>query len=252
MSKQDRAAPRTPADLERMYNFGKRFAEIMGISENASAAAKEAKTAAAEAQKVVNDLDQEAVFNLLTNNGLAEGIFLAENGQIYINASYLAAGILSSVDGKIQINLGEGASIPVFNTGISTNGLTVRSDEAGAQKLFDISAYKGSSGGNYSANMAMNSANGVRLMTLLETFASDFSTPEGVSMYFYNQAHDKYFIIATDAGRAGLFLMDGGKNAGTFMVNADGLSNLTTDKINAKKVSWKDNGDGTYSIVGTD
>lgn len=30
-SKQDRAAPRTVADIERKYNFGKSFAEIMGI-----------------------------------------------------------------------------------------------------------------------------------------------------------------------------------------------------------------------------
>lgn len=30
-SKQDRAAPRTVADIERKYNFGKSFAEIMGL-----------------------------------------------------------------------------------------------------------------------------------------------------------------------------------------------------------------------------
>ena len=33
-SKQDRAAPRTVADIERKYNFGKSFAEVMGIAED--------------------------------------------------------------------------------------------------------------------------------------------------------------------------------------------------------------------------
>ena len=35
MSKQDRQGVRTPADLERKYNFDKRFAEIMGIANDA-------------------------------------------------------------------------------------------------------------------------------------------------------------------------------------------------------------------------
>jgi hypothetical protein len=33
-AKQDRAAPRTVADIERKYNFGKSFAEVMGIVED--------------------------------------------------------------------------------------------------------------------------------------------------------------------------------------------------------------------------
>jgi hypothetical protein len=33
-AKQDRAAPRTVADIERKYNFGKSFAEVMGLVED--------------------------------------------------------------------------------------------------------------------------------------------------------------------------------------------------------------------------
>ena len=33
-AKQDRAAPRTVADIERKYNFGKSFAAVMGIAED--------------------------------------------------------------------------------------------------------------------------------------------------------------------------------------------------------------------------
>lgn len=35
MSKQDRQGARTPADLERKYNFGKTFAELLGIANDA-------------------------------------------------------------------------------------------------------------------------------------------------------------------------------------------------------------------------
>ena len=40
-------------------------------------------------------LDQEGVFNRLTNNGATQGIYL-ENGQLYINASYIQSGIVSA------------------------------------------------------------------------------------------------------------------------------------------------------------
>lgn len=40
-----------------------------------------------------DNLTQEEVFNILTNNGTAQGIFML-NGQLYINMSYLQTGIL--------------------------------------------------------------------------------------------------------------------------------------------------------------
>lgn len=44
-------------------------------------------------------MNQTAIFNKLTDNGTAKGFFLGEDGQIYINATYLSTGILQSVDG---------------------------------------------------------------------------------------------------------------------------------------------------------
>ena len=40
------------------------------------------------------NLTQEEIFNILTNNGQAEGIFM-EDGQLYINASYIGSGAIS-------------------------------------------------------------------------------------------------------------------------------------------------------------
>lgn len=42
-----------------------------------------------------NELDKDKVFNKLTNNGQSQGIYLNQNdGLLYINASYIASGIL--------------------------------------------------------------------------------------------------------------------------------------------------------------
>ena len=40
-----------------------------------------------------NDLDQEGIFNRLTNNGQVQGLFL-QNGRVYINATYIQSGTL--------------------------------------------------------------------------------------------------------------------------------------------------------------
>jgi hypothetical protein len=52
-----------------------------------------------EVAQSVEDLDdsltQEEIFNRLTDNGTAQGIFLS-GGQVYINASYLTAGELNA------------------------------------------------------------------------------------------------------------------------------------------------------------
>lgn len=54
-------------------------------------------------------LTQTAIFNKLTNNGMVEGFFLGEDGQIYINATYLSTGILQSKDGDtFYLDLDEG------------------------------------------------------------------------------------------------------------------------------------------------
>ena len=81
MSRQDRQGVRTPAGLEQKYNFDKRFKDTL-----------------AAVERLDTNLNAEGVFNRLTENGKAEGVFMGENGDIYINASYLVTGILRSKD----------------------------------------------------------------------------------------------------------------------------------------------------------
>ena len=56
MSKQDRLYPRTAAQLERQYNFGKSFNEILGVATDARIIAEEAKKASTEIAETSNGI----------------------------------------------------------------------------------------------------------------------------------------------------------------------------------------------------
>ncbi len=85
MKKQDRQGVRSPADLERKYNFDKNLSD-------SSAAAIEANKNASEAYSAVIALDtklnQEELVKRLTKDGEAQGILLID-GQIFVNASFV-------------------------------------------------------------------------------------------------------------------------------------------------------------------
>ena len=54
-----------------------------------------------------SDLDQQGVFNRLTNNGELQGLYMRD-GQLYINASYVVAGIIADRLGRNKWNLDDG------------------------------------------------------------------------------------------------------------------------------------------------
>lgn len=111
--KQDRQGARTIPDLERKLNLGQRFSEVMGVANDARTSADTAKDAAKRAEDAVSKLDtnlsSEELFNRLTDNGKEQGIY-REDGLIYINASYLKAGIIKGIE-----IIGEEGSIGGFN-----------------------------------------------------------------------------------------------------------------------------------------
>lgn len=133
-AKQDRQGVRTAAQLEQKLNVSERFASIMGI-------ATDARNAAEEAQRLIEQgMSQEEVFNILTNNGQSQGLYRGEDGELYINASYIKGGELiadiikggelRSLNGAMQLNLDGG----VFGC---TNGTsTVLTIDSGDMTLF--------------------------------------------------------------------------------------------------------------------
>lgn len=88
MSKQDRQGVRTAADIERKYNFGKSFAEVMGIAKDAQETAEEAVSSS---DKLDKSLTAEEIYNRLTNNGTLQGLYRDDDGELYVNAEYLYA-----------------------------------------------------------------------------------------------------------------------------------------------------------------
>lgn len=76
-----------------------------------------------------SSLNQEKVFNKLTNNGTAQGLFM-ENGQLYINFTYGKGGTLklggnNNVNGLLQVLNASGNVITTLNnSGINTTSLT--------------------------------------------------------------------------------------------------------------------------------
>lgn len=86
-------------------------------------------------------LDQEGVFNRLTNNGATQGIYL-ENGQLYINASYIQSGIVSA--DRIDV------------TGIFAQDITATGTITGANLVGATGTFSGTinaSGGTFSGNI---------------------------------------------------------------------------------------------------
>ena len=55
-------------------------------------------------------LTQQEVFNKLTNNGQLQGLYMSD-GKLYINAQYIAAGRIASVDGQSYFDLNTGNAV---------------------------------------------------------------------------------------------------------------------------------------------
>lgn len=243
------------------------------------------------AQNAVDMQTQKDIFDKLTNYGELQGLFY-QDGKWYVNFEYvqtlglvadlievgtlfgmlIKAGRVESVDGKIVIDLESGAE-PIFNSGISTNGLTVRADNINLPDLFKVltEVY----GTNTYAKAYLNSAAGELLFLLTEVFGTDFS-PIGSKMTLSNQdatgvveiqavqngSSIKMYSNGVDADVANMLRMavsntlisidlHTAQNYIAGYLRLDGnTSKLLADVINGKSVEWKDNGDGTFTLIG--
>ena len=304
MSKQDRVAPRTAADIERKYNFGQTFAEFADLIDDAQRAAE-------EAQKAVEDLDKtlspEEIFNRLTDDGKVQGIYRADDGQVYINARYLVTGILRSKNGDtFYLDLDKGVLKGKFEE-LSISGKTVdtiaqekaNTAEGNAKAYADTAASgavsaqtqtdifnkltnNGALPGLFMLNgqMYINAdylATGV-ISSKSGTISVDLSgdtllikTGSQSNMEFnhgglYANMNGVPILnlystlwAATGEMAASLVSMNGAnleigaaptKDGTAGAVKIGSVNNVV--KIKGKSLSWKDNGDGTYILIGTD
>jgi hypothetical protein len=80
--KQDRQGARTPADLERRYNFGKSFAELRGIATDARTHATKAEELALKVQQQILDIDVVKELNVSAGTIIlkSQGLSIESNG----------------------------------------------------------------------------------------------------------------------------------------------------------------------------
>lgn len=230
--KMDRQGARTPAELERKYNFEKRFDNAMD--------------AAAEASKAVENLDalldQTEVFNRLTNNGKSQGVYLDEAGNLYLNASYLVTGILKSQDGStFYLDLVNGILKGQF-TEFSISGKTV--DDIATEKA-DTAQKNAEDYADTASTEAAQNAVDSQTQTDIFNKLTDNGNAQGI--YF---ADGQLYINASYLAAGILKSLD----ASTFYL--DIANNVLKGKfseisIGGKTCSWQENDDGTFTLVGT-
>jgi hypothetical protein len=229
-AKQDRVAPRTAEDIERKTNFKQTFAEFAGMVEEAKEAADSASKAASDAvNNLDRELDQEEIFNRLTNNGEVQGIYRAEDGQIYINASYIVSGVIDAalvtVKNLIADSITSGvlkSSDGTLSIDLDSAALTIKNSINNSIKFLHGSMYL-----NHSGTDVMNIYS-----TLWATTGKVAATVASMN------GADLELVALTTSGVA----------AGA--VSVGGTSN--TVKIKGKTVTWLDKGNGVYELVGAD
>ena len=114
-AKQDRQGVRTAAQLEQKWKFGESFAKAFNMATDAQNVANAAKELA---EQTGEKLTQDQIFNILTNNGANQGLYRGEDGELYVNATYIKSGeliadliksgVLQSVDGRTYFSLENG------------------------------------------------------------------------------------------------------------------------------------------------
>lgn len=189
------------------------------------------KSAAAAAQDAFAGMTQRQIFDKLTEGGI-QGLFM-KDGQVYVNASYLATGVIVSADGTVKIEL--------------NNNRVVIDGTRNGYKTQVVLSSSGLQGYGEDANGEMKKS---------------FSLNLGVgnlSTGLWNEAwgaENTGLIIGTAEGELSI----GTSTAGTsitgsgveiFAYDGSGISVYPGGiGLLGKNVYWKDNGDGTYALIG--
>lgn len=228
-SKQDRQGARTIAELTSRYNFGKSFAEAMGFAEKAKKTADEAIEATS---KLDEKLSQDEIFNRLTNNGKSQGLYRGEDGELYVSASYIATGTLTSSDGTVKIDLINNCVTVDGKLRATVNGIT---RDYKTQFVFSASGVK------------MYGENNEGEMEEVIDFGGGVGG-QPASIINPSWLENTGLVIATASGVLSL----GTSEAPTEIFGSRVSIDSPTEDVSilGKQVYWKDNGDGTYTLCG--
>lgn len=217
-AKQDRTAPRTAVDIERKYNFGNSFGEIMGIATDARKVAEVANEEVRKCHSEIVELADSITLRVTGNEeGTAASIVLTVGEDEYsgeINLTGLVTFESLETEGATQIN-GDN----IVSEGIDENGYPVRLTMNGGKLLFEKKE-----NGIYSTVTTID----------INGSISRIAVEQGLEVF---GRKDSYFGSPTSPTK-----LYGSE------VDIDG------DRIfiKGRQCMWSANGDGTYSLVTTD
>lgn len=156
----------------------------------------------------VSQLTQQIIFNKLTNNGQLQGLFM-QDGNLYINASYLSTGIIADKAGKFSLNMITGKAI--LSDGEFSGTIT-------ASTIFGTTISGGTitgasiTGGSITSDTTINVTTDLKVGNNIHLG----SPADGVAKYIYfNNAANIRFT-------GGSILIDSGKD-GMIMVSSSGV-----------------------------
>lgn len=256
MSKQDRVAPRTAADIDLKYNFRQTFAEFAGLVDEAKKAASDAEEAAKEASKAVGNLndslDQDEIFNRLTNNGESQGIYRDEKGDIYVNLSYLKGGKIVA-EGQTYLR-------PTYDDCIYMLRAVTFPATYPAKDFFDLNG-----DGVFDVNdvrLAQSVFYGLtdisECVSLEKSKVTVTIEPDNLLETVKISGTNMWgseVVVTLGVNRTKIPVISGGCSIGGALAVKESatIPSLATSVGNAPKtLSWKSNGDGTYTLIGTD
>lgn len=167
---------------------------------------------ASDAQQAVteldNELDQQGVFNRLTNNGQTQGIYLS-GGKLYINATYIATGRISSTDGKVYFDLNTGtlvaSEIVGTEEGSTTNG-----------KIGVLTYSGGETAEGFS--VATTSGNGGRVSLLISRGVGDYTLANDAEIITTGNMMLRSNTIATNPGGNNSLIFQGNSSSGQGLI----------------------------------
>ena len=163
------------------------------------------------------------------------------------------AGTIESIDGKISIDLSGTSNMPIFNTGVSTNGLVVRGDEANAKQLFSVNARKIEGTNVFYCDQYFQSASGNILERTTENFGREGNNIQltGISKEWLSQDGKYSTLVNTSNDATYLSFKSDGVSKGNIGISG-GEMQMSTNKINGRNIYWEYIEDlGRYVLCGS-
>lgn len=165
-------------------------------------------------------LTQQQIFDKLTSNGLIQGLFM-KDGQIYINVSYLATGVITSADGTVKIDL--------------------------MNNCVEIDTVSGN-GHPGKLQLSSNGLKGFGWDTEAEDYVQTLQITPGDNMG--DSATTTNFTSVY--GDGGVSIAPGKSGAAALFGTPQSDTRIRgkTVEIGGKPCTWEDNGDNTFTLIG--